>query len=552
MEVDRVDTTTSKVRDNGALAVEGARTELVPRSDRERARRIREAHKAYGRGKKVNLKAIKDKKLRRNLKHLESKYEDATLKAKDAEILLEHTSGFLEAEDELERTYKVRQDDITSGVAVGTAQKRFELTLDQLGPYQFDYSRNGRDLLLGGRKGHVATMDWREGKLGCELQLNETIRDVKWLHNNQYFAVAQKKYVYIYDHNGVELHTLKKHQEVSHMEFLPYHYLLATVGSSGFLKYQDTSTGQLVAEIPTRLGQPCALKQNPWNAVLHVGHQNGAVTLWSPNSSDPLVKLLAHRGPVRDLAVDREGRYMVSTGQDQKMAVWDLRMLREVNSYFTRQPASSVAISDTGLTAIGWGTQTTIWKGLFDKNAPVQEKVQSPYMAWGGEGKRIERVRWCPFEDVLGIGHDSGFSSIIVPGAGEANYDALEVNPFETAKQRQESEVKGLLNKLQPDMIALDPNYIGTLDLRSEKQRRAEKDLDAPAADIAEEIRKRARGKNGALKKYLRKQRKKNIIDEKRMHVDEIWNEQQVKKNKKELEAEADLGPALSRFAKKE
>jgi U3 small nucleolar RNA-associated protein 7 len=234
MEVDRVDTTTSKVRDNGALAVEGARTELVPRSERERARRIREAHKAYGRGKKVNLKAIKDKKLRSNMKRLESKYEDAPLTAKDAEILLENTSGFLEAEDELERTYKVRQDDITSGVAVGTAQKRFELTLDQLGPYQFDYSRNGRDLLLGGRKGHVATMDWREGKLGCELQLNETIRDVKWLHNNQYFAVAQKKYVYIYDHNGVELHTLRKHQEVSHMEFLPYHYLLATIVSTYF------------------------------------------------------------------------------------------------------------------------------------------------------------------------------------------------------------------------------------------------------------------------------------------------------------------------------
>lgn len=237
MEVDTIDVPTSKVRDNGALAVQGTRTELVPRHERERARRIREANKAYGRGKKVNIKAIKDKKLRSNMKRLEGKYQDAALKAKDAEILLENTSGFLEAEDELERTYKVRQDDITSDIAVGTAQKRFELKLDDLGPYHFDYSRNGRDLLLGGRKGHVATMDWREGKLGCELQLGETVRDIKWLHNNQYFAVAQKKYVYIYDHNGVELHTLRKHQEVSHMEFLPYHYLLATIVSFTFPTY---------------------------------------------------------------------------------------------------------------------------------------------------------------------------------------------------------------------------------------------------------------------------------------------------------------------------
>lgn len=323
-------------------------------------------------------------------------------------------------------------------------------------------------------------------------------------------------------------------------------------GTTGMLKYQDVSTGNLVAELPTRLGQPVSLGQNPWNAILHVGHQNGTVTLWSPNSSEPLVKLLAHRGPVRSVAMDREGRYMVSTGQDQRMAIWDIRMFKEVNNYFTRQPATSVDISDSGLTAVGWGTQTTIWKGLFDKNKAVQEKVPSPYMAWGGEGKRVERVQWCPYEDVLGLGHDEGFSSIIVPGAGEANYDALEVNPYETAKQRQETEVKGLLNKLQPEMIALDPNFIGSLDLRSNKQRKAEKDLDAAAPDIAEDIKNRAKGRNGALKKYLRKQRKKNVIDEKRLRVDEIWNEQQAKNKERRHEQEEDLGPALSRFAKRE
>lgn len=322
---------------------------------------------------------------------------------------------------------------------------------------------------------------------------------------------------------------------------------------SGQLKYQDTSTGQIVTEIPTKLGTPVSLTQNPYNAVLHVGQQNGTVTLWSPNSAEPLVKLLAHRGPVRSLAVDREGRYMVSAGQDNRMAIWDVRNFKEaVSSYFTRSPASSVAISDTGLTAVGWGTKTTVWKGLFSKEKPVQEKVQNPYMAWGGEGHSIERVRWCPYEDALGIGHTEGFSSIIIPGAGEANYDALEVNPFETKKQRQEGEVKGLLNKLQPEMIALDPNFIGNLDLRSEQQRKADRDLDSPAVDIAEEMRNRARGKNGALKKYLRKQRKKNIIDEKRLKAEEMYKQLQEKQDERHKERQAELGPALARFARKE
>ena len=306
-----------------------------------------------------------------------------------------------------------------------------------------------------------------------------------------------------------------------------------------------------MAEIPTKLGTPVSLTQNPYNAVLHVGHQNGTVSLWSPNSSEPLVKLLAHKGPVRSLAVDREGRYMVSTGQDSKMAIWDIRMFKEVNNYFTRTPASSVAISDTGLTAVGWGTRTTVWKGLFSKDNTVQEKIQSPYMTWGGEGRVIERVRWCPFDDVLGLGHTEGFSSIIIPGAGEANFDALEVNPLETKKQRQEGEVKALLNKLQPEMIALDPNFVGKLDLRSDEQKRAERDLDAPAVDVAEEFRNRARGKNGVLKKYLRKQKKKNIIDEKRLKVEEMLKDQQEKRDERHKQKQAELGPALSRFARK-
>lgn len=148
-------------------------------------KREHSAHQTYGRGKKIASKSIKDKKLRSNLKSLETKYKDATLKAQDAEILLEHESGFLEPETELERTYKVRQNELKETVAVETAKKRFELKLEDLGPYVCDYTRNGRGLLLAGRKGHVATMDWRDGRLGCELQLGETVRNAKWLHNDQ-------------------------------------------------------------------------------------------------------------------------------------------------------------------------------------------------------------------------------------------------------------------------------------------------------------------------------------------------------------------------------
>lgn len=154
----------------------------------------------------------------------------------------------------MEKTFKYSQSAIKKEVNLETRHKLFDLKLDDFGPYAINYTRNGRHLLLGGRKGHIAAFDWRLAKLHCELYVNETVRDVSWLHNDTMFAVAQKKYTYIYDKTGMEVHVLKEHIEVNKLAFLPYHFLLASVGNAGYLKYQDTSTGQLVAEHRSKLG----------------------------------------------------------------------------------------------------------------------------------------------------------------------------------------------------------------------------------------------------------------------------------------------------------
>lgn len=71
---------------------------------------------------------------------------------------------------------------------------------------------------------------------------------------------------------------------------------------------------------------------------------------------------------------------------------------------------------------------------------------------------------FCPYEDLLGIGSKKGFSSIIVPGAGEPNPDSWQYNPFQTKKQRAEVEVRMLLEKCAPETISMDQNILGKLD----------------------------------------------------------------------------------------
>jgi len=130
-------------------------------------------------------------------------------------------------------------------------------------------------------------------------------------------------------------------------------------------------------------------------------------------------------------------------------------------------------------------------------------------------------VAFRPFEDVCGIGHQKGISSVVIPGCGEPNLDTMEhnIDPYQDSKQRREAEVRALLDKLSPDMIALDPDVVGTVEesdprRRLERQRDLEEEANARKAAEGEKPKKeknRMRGRSKIQKKLGRKQ--KNVID---------------------------------------
>lgn len=77
-----------------------------------------------------------------------------------------------------EHTLQLKQCDIVKHVDIASATKSFHLDLHEFGPYKISYSLNGRQLLLGGRKGHIAAFDWASKKLLCEMGVQESVHDV--------------------------------------------------------------------------------------------------------------------------------------------------------------------------------------------------------------------------------------------------------------------------------------------------------------------------------------------------------------------------------------
>lgn len=346
----------------------------------------------------------------------------------------------------------LKQEDIVRSVDITSASKHFELKLDKLGPYRCKYYKNGRYLLIGGQRGHVAAFDWVTKDLLCEFNIRESIHDVQWLHMPTMFAVAQKDWVHIYDKDGIELNVLKTMYRISHLDFLQYHFLLAAASDKGWVTWKDVSVGNDVACYPTKNKVTC-LTHNPQNGLLLCSHPNGTVSMWSPNHNRPAVSVLCAGSAIRSVSTTIDGDYFVTTDLNKSIKVWDMRKtyacLTEHKVFYVPDGSS---FSQSGMLAVSGGKTVSVYN-----DACKTGRGLTPYLKHN-VGNVIANVSFCNYEDVLGVGHHMGFTSLLTPGSGEPYFDALEANPFMSRKQQREMEVKMLMDKVPHKMICLDPS----------------------------------------------------------------------------------------------
>lgn len=181
------------------------------------------------------------------------------------------------------------------------------------------------------------------------------------------------------------------------------------------------------------------------------------MTLWSPNLPTPHVRLLAHLGPLTSISVDpstsSQGRYLATSGLDGRVKIWDQRnYARPLKEWTSRREIASLAFSQRGLLAVGAGSTVQVYDDGVTKTGNARSVGPfgpQPYLTNVLGGRAIRDVSWCPFEDVLGVGTNQGFQTLLVPGAGEPNFDSGEADMYESAKRRREREVRNVLEKVR-------------------------------------------------------------------------------------------------------
>lgn len=343
------------------------------------------------------------------------------------------------------------------------------------------------------------------------------------------------------------LFSFQEHGSVLRLQFLKHHLLLASTNKFGMLLYQDVTLGDLAGKYRTGLGRTSVMEVNPYNSVVSLGHSAGTVTMWKPTSSSPLVKMLCHHGPVSALAFHPNGHIMATAGKDKKIKLWDLRKYEA----FQTLPghANSLEFSQKGLLACGNGSYIQVLRDA--SGAQSYSRYMTHSMV---KGYQIGKLAFRPYEDVLGIGHSMGWSSILIPGAGEPNFDSWVANPFETPKQRREKEIKSCIDKLRSETIMLDPSKIGTVKFtKKEKPTVEEMDADMEAAVEAvkgKKLKKKTKGRSKAGKIMPKKQ--DAIATAKRPYLEQkIQEEKNISSKKQKTNEGVELPKSLQRFAHK-
>ena len=489
---------------------------------------------------RFNKLKTKDKKLRDRIRKTKLNQRLRRQVTHRLDQFSDRQSTFIQAEDG-EKLLQYRQNLLRKNVSLTNASQIFDLDL-QFGTYSVKYSREGRHMLLSSDMGHASLMRWKDKHLLFETHLSDPIRSAVFLHDG-FIALAQSANCFIYDFEGQEVHDLVNVPEPMFVDYLPWHYLMASVSRYGMsfgltlgkLTYLDVSTGELKSAIKTGIRSACSMTHNPQNAAISIGSPKGMVSVFVPSQPQAAVKINCHNAQVRAHGYSSCGKYLATVGSDSSVKIWDIRRtFQQVAEYFSPFPVASMDISQKNIMALG-GKASVLMFNHWTRQAPGRAEAYLKHV--DHKRRRVNSVGFVPYEDFLGVGMEGAFSSILVPGSCHVEFDSFTHNVQGIKRQTRENAVHKLLEKLPMESIVLNPAQIGRVDPTARDVLEREKEQEKRER-AEQKIRQRKRKKRSKIQAFRFKEMQRDEILRNRIRDDKFARKELYKAEEKKRLAE--------------
>ena len=150
---------------------------------------------------------------------------------------------------------------------------------------------------------------------------------------------------------GTEQRHLEFKTAVRSVEFSPVggrEFLVLTdqrMGNPGTLQVFNMTDDTPIQSTEITGARATVARWGALNKVVFLGHEDGSVSCWNPQTGEKLNSVKLHGGPVMDMQLSQDKTYFISASKDQSAKLVDAHDLKVIKTYTSDRPLNSASIS---------------------------------------------------------------------------------------------------------------------------------------------------------------------------------------------------------------
>lgn len=261
---------------------------------------------------------------------------------------------------------------------------------------------------------------------------------------------------------GTKIHSFDTQETVNHLDCSPYHWMLVIGSSKGKLIWLDISTGEKKSAVKTSIECLSSLKVNKSTGATLAGDSKGVLTIWTPSCQKAVAYLKCHQTIIKNIALATDGSEFATSGSDNIVKIWDTRNLKQSKENLNyNESICALDFLQSDILGIGLETKCKI----FNRKSG---QYFNPY-AYHTLNTKVDDLKFCPNENVMGLTSKSSFTSVLVPDITLQKLNGSS-NPYASKSQKQESAIQMLISKIPAELVTYKSDQILSVQTKYNKK----------------------------------------------------------------------------------